>query len=263
MFPGGARVRPRLLLAVADACGLRDRSAALWSGVAIEFLHCASLVHDDLPCFDAAEVRRGRPSVHAAFGEELAVLVGDALIVGAFEVIASACTDSPALLPRLIGEIAAGVGSATGIVVGQAWESEPWVDLPVYHRAKTAALFRTCTRVGALAGGGDPDAWTELGERVGEAYQIADDLADVFGREGTVGKPTRRDASLGRPNAVHRLGPTAARVRLDGICRGLPASIPAISGAGGLVAELERMCTRLSPEAPFVPRAPHSRVTAA
>ena len=88
VFPGGARIRPRLCLAVAPACGDDDPAASDAAAAAIELLHCASLVHDDLPCFDDADLRRGRPSVHRAFGEPLAVLAGDALIVLAFETLA-------------------------------------------------------------------------------------------------------------------------------------------------------------------------------
>jgi geranylgeranyl diphosphate synthase type II len=247
VFPGGARVRPHLVLAVAQACGDRNRRAAIASAVAIELLHCASLVHDDLPCFDDADIRRGRPSVHAAFGEELAVLVGDALIVGAFDVLGSGCAHTPRLLASLIREIAAGVGSAGGIVAGQGWESEPKVDLHAYHRTKTAALFGAATRAGALASGADAQPWTELGLRLGEAYQIADDIADAIGREAAVGKPVGRDRALGRPNAVHCLGAMAARARLDAVRRSIAASIPAGIDAAPLVAELESMCARLMP----------------
>ena len=88
VFPRGARIRPRLCLAVAAACGDDDPAAANGAAAAIELLHCASLVHDDLPCFDNADTRRGRPSVHRAYGEPLAVLAGDALIVLAFQTIA-------------------------------------------------------------------------------------------------------------------------------------------------------------------------------
>jgi geranylgeranyl diphosphate synthase type II len=263
VFPGGARVRPHLVLAVAHACGDRNRRAAIASAVAIELLHCASLVHDDLPCFDDADIRRGRPSVHAAFGEELAVLVGDALIVGAFDVIAVGCAPAPRLLASLIREIAAGVGSAAGIVAGQGWESEPRVDLRAYHRTKTAALFVASTRAGALAGGADAEPWTELGARLGEAYQIADDIADAVGREAAVGKPIGRDRALGRPNAVHCLGAMAARARLDSIRRSIASSIPDGVDAERLVAELECMCARLlPPPALEVPDAENS-VTAA
>ena len=86
VFPGGARVRPRLCLAVGLACGIKPAGLLTAAAIAIELLHCASLVHDDLPCFDDADTRRGQPSVHAAFGERLAVLSGDALIVHAYDV---------------------------------------------------------------------------------------------------------------------------------------------------------------------------------
>ena len=89
-FPGGARIRPRLCLAVAQACGEDQPAVTDAAAAAIELLHCASLVHDDLPCFDDAPIRRGKPSVHRAFGEQLAVLAGDALIVLAFETLALA-----------------------------------------------------------------------------------------------------------------------------------------------------------------------------
>src|SRR5215475_13888796 len=90
VFPGGARIRPRLCLAVAHACGDDEPAVAYRAAASIELIHCASLVHDDLPCFDDADIRRGRPSVHKAFGERLAVLAGDGLIVLAFEALGRA-----------------------------------------------------------------------------------------------------------------------------------------------------------------------------
>ena len=141
VFPRGARVRPRLCLAVAAACGddapgLTDAAAA-----AVELLHCASLVHDDMPCFDDAPVRRGRPSVHRAFGEPLALLAGDALIVLAFQTMARAGAALPARLVPVLEAVGGGVGVPHGIVAGQAWECEPLADLGEYHRQKTGALF--------------------------------------------------------------------------------------------------------------------------
>src|ERR1700743_274413 len=104
VFPKGARGRPRLCHAVASACGDDQPGATDAAGAAIELLHCASLVHDDLPCFDNADVRRERPSVHAAFGEPLAVLAGDALIVLAFQTMARASC-SPLRMTRLISTV--------------------------------------------------------------------------------------------------------------------------------------------------------------
>ena len=113
VFPKGARVRPRLCHAVAHACGDDQPDATAAAGVAIELLHCASLVHDDLPCFDNADLRRGRPSVHAAFGEPLAVLAGDALIVLAFQTLGRAQC-SPERLAKLILVVGNSVGVPRG-----------------------------------------------------------------------------------------------------------------------------------------------------
>ena len=108
VFPRGARVRPRLCLAVARACGEDDPAITDAAAAAIELLHCASLVHDDLPCFDDAATRRGRPSVHYAFGQPLAVLAGDALIVLAFQTLARGAVRSPArLVPKELAQRAA------------------------------------------------------------------------------------------------------------------------------------------------------------
>ena len=119
VFPGGARVRPRLCLATAVACGNDDPRLALAAAAAIELLHCASLVHDDLPCFDDATLRRGRPSVHCAFGERLAVLAGDALIVLAFEVLAAAEARNPTRLAPLLRQIGRSVGRPTASLRGK------------------------------------------------------------------------------------------------------------------------------------------------
>ena len=180
---GGARIRPTILLSVALACGddrpaLSDASAA-----ALELIHCASLVHDDLPAFDNADTRRGKPSVHRAYGEPLAILAGDSLIVLAFEVLARAAGDQPLRALRLVQTLAQRTGMPGGICAGQGWESEPVVNLGAYHRAKTGALFVAATQMGALAAGQDAEPWEELGARIGAAFQVADeqvgDLVDV------------------------------------------------------------------------------------
>ena len=151
VFPGGARIRPQLCLAVAQACGDDDPALSDAAATAIELLHCASLVHDDLPCFDDATTRRGRASVHFAFGESLAVLAGDALIVRAFQTLGAAASRSPLRLPALLSTIASSTGMPHGIVAGQAWECEPRVLLSDYQRAKTGSLFSAATIAGAQA----------------------------------------------------------------------------------------------------------------
>ncbi|MBE7244192.1 MAG: polyprenyl synthetase family protein, partial [Actinomycetospora chiangmaiensis] len=148
VFPGGHRIRPRLCLSIARACGEDDPEGADSAAAAIELLHCASLVHDDLPCFDDAPVRRQKPAVHVAFGAPIAVLTGDALIVLAFETLARGARRYPARLARLVGLLGRAAGSPMGISAGQAWEAEAHVDLSAYQQAKTGALFAAATVLG-------------------------------------------------------------------------------------------------------------------
>ncbi|MDE1924496.1 MAG: polyprenyl synthetase family protein, partial [Gammaproteobacteria bacterium] len=176
VFPGGARIRPRLCLAVARACGEDQPALTDAAAAAIELLHCASLVHDDLPCFDDAATRRGRAAVHKAFGEPVAVLAGDALIVLAFQSLAVAAGGTPMRLAPLLNTVARAAGAPHGISAGQAWESEAVIALEHYQRAKTGALFAAATAAGAGAAGALDAGWHRLGERIGEAYQIADDI---------------------------------------------------------------------------------------
>jgi geranylgeranyl diphosphate synthase type II len=248
VFPGGARIRPRLCLAVAGACGDDAPALADATAAALEFLHCASLVHDDLPCFDDAALRRGRPTVHRVFGEPLAVLVGDALIVLAFETLARAGASAPERMVTLISTLARASGSPHGLVAGQAWESEPTAPLEDYHRAKTGSLFMAATMGGALAAGRDPAPWRAMGDRLGAAYQVADDLLDAVSEPHEAGKPTLRDAALARPSAVTALGVTGAVARLRGLVAEAVESVPECQGAAPLRALVLQMADRLVPE---------------
>ena len=250
VFPGGARVRPQLSLSVAIACGDDRPAASDAAAAAIELIHCASLVHDDLPCFDAADLRRGRPSVHCAYGEALAVLAGDALIVMAFEVLSGTAVAEAGRSADLTLALARATGMPGGICAGQAWESEAEIDLAAYHRAKTGSLFVAATRMGAIAAGVDPEPWSELGARIGEAFQVADDLHDVLYREEDMGKPAGQDAARGRPNAVADLGVAGAIRRLEDILGGAIASIPACPGEAALCAVVRKQAERLTPVAP-------------
>jgi geranylgeranyl diphosphate synthase type II len=249
VFPGGARVRPQLCLAVAAACGDDQPGLSAATGAALELLHCASLVHDDLPCFDDAATRRGRPSVHAAFGEPVAVLAGDGLIVLAFETLALAGRAAPERLPGLLSAVARGVGMPMGIVAGQAWESEPDANLSHYHRTKTGALFVAATTGGALAAGADPTRWAGLGEALGEAYQIADDLLDAASTGASdCGKPLGQDAARLRPNAVRALGIQGAVEHLEHLVVDAVDSIPDCAGSDALRALVRAQATRLVPK---------------
>jgi geranylgeranyl diphosphate synthase type II len=230
VFPGGARIRPRLTLAVARACEDTDPAMASAAAAAIEFLHCASLVHDDLPCFDDADMRRGKPSLHKAYGEPLAVLAGDALIVLAFETLAEAPARRPQSLGTVLRVVGGAVGSRGGIVAGQAWESEPAIDCALYHQAKTGALFAGATMAGAAAAGVAHQDWRGLGEKLGEAFQVADDIRDVAATPQELGKPCGQDAAHLRPNyaLAHGLGPAIAH--LDALVLEAIAAIPDCPG---------------------------------
>ena len=225
VFPGGSRLRPRLLLAVASACGDRRPHVADAAAVGVELVHCASLVHDDLPCFDDAALRRGKATLHVMHGEPLALLVGDALIVHAFETVARSGSSEALCV------LAEATGAHGGIVAGQAWESESDPPLDEYHRAKTASLFEAAAAMGAIAAEVDAAPWRRFGELVGRAYQAADDLADATRAETELGKSTGRDVALGRPSVVRTYGITSARRRMATLVAAAMDSVPACSGS--------------------------------
>jgi len=234
VFPGGARIRPQLCLAVARACGDDDPGLSDAAAAAVELLHCASLVHDDLPCFDDAPTRRGQASVHAAYGERLAVLAGDGLIVLAFQALALAGARNPQRLVRLLATLGRGVGVPYGITAGQAWECEPRVTLGDYQRAKTGALFAAATCAGAEAAGMSGDTWRALGEWLGEAYQVADDVRDVMADPLLLGKPVGRDVALGRPSSAKEQGLCGAIQHFDRLVACAIEAVPPCRGAGQL-----------------------------
>jgi geranylgeranyl diphosphate synthase type II len=240
VFGGGARLRPTLCLAVAASCGEGDPRAPEAAAVALEFIHCASLVHDDLPCFDDAPVRRGKPTVHAAFGVSTAVLAGDALIVLAFSALARPdCAGMVTLLAQA-------TGPARGIIAGQAWESESAPSLDEYHRAKTAALFEAAAIFGARSAGADARDWRTFGEWVGRAYQAADDVLDAMGGgEAGTEKTMGRDEALGRPSVVRAYGLSAARRRVTRCLERATESLPATRNGAPIGAWLDRFAARL------------------
>ncbi|RGP36981.1 polyprenyl synthetase family protein [Pseudotabrizicola alkalilacus] len=247
VFPGGARIRPTILLSVALACGDDRPGLSDAAAVALELIHCASLVHDDLPAFDDADLRRGKATVHRAFGEPLAVLAGDSLIVLAFEVLARAGGDAPERALRLVAHLAQRTGMPHGICAGQGWESETQIDLDAYHRAKTGALFIAATQMGALAAGQDAEPWEELGARIGAAFQVADDLKDALLGAEDMGKPAGQDAAHGRPSAVAALGVSGAVAHLRDILGGAIASIPACPGEAMLAQMVRAYAEKMTP----------------
>jgi len=248
VFPGGARVRPRLSLAAAQACGGDDPELAVATAAAIELLHCASLVHDDMPAFDDAATRRGRLTVHKAYGEPLALLAGDALIVLAFQHVLRCATAHPERVTAVLRIVGDAVGTPLGIVAGQAWECEQRVDVSAYHRAKTAALFAGASMAGAAAAGGPVEDWRAVGERLGEAYQVADDIGDALAAEEEFGKPVGQDAVHGRPSAVRELGLRGAVARLEALADSAAAAVPECRGREQLGGLIRQEARRLLPK---------------
>jgi geranylgeranyl diphosphate synthase type II len=248
VFPGGARIRPRLTLSVAQACGDDLPALSGAAAAAVELLHCASLVHDDLPCFDGADTRRGKASVHKAFGEALAVLAGDGLIILAFETIAAADDTQPQRTVALSRIIAQATGMPGGIVAGQAWESEPSIDLVRYQQSKTGSLFAGAAKAGACAAGADAQPWAALGFKLGEAFQVADDIRDICCSAGEIGKPIGQDAAHGRPNAVTEIGLRGAVHRLSSLIDEAVASVPDCPGQAALREKIERESRQFLPK---------------
>ncbi len=253
VFSGGARIRPQLCMAVAIACGDDDPLLTDAAAVALELMHCASLVHDDMPVFDNADTRRGQPTVHKVHGEPLALLAGDGLIVMAYRVLLQGAGQGAGAhaqrLTALMDNLTRGVGLPDGIVAGQAWECENAADLSQYQRAKTGALFVSATCAGALSSGSDPAPWAALGESLGEAYQVADDIRDVMVDADTLGKPAGQDLLHARPSSAHALGLEGAIGHFQSLIERAVASIPACACRDMLRQLVLREAERLVPPA--------------
>ena len=224
---GGKRLRPFLLVETAAVFG-SARSGALAAGAALELVHCYSLVHDDLPAMDDDDLRRGRPTVHKAFDEATAILVGDALLTLAFDVMARPDVHAdPSVRIALVAELARASGLG-GMVGGQMLDLaaegrfEPKralgeSEIATLQAMKTGALIRFACRAGAILGQADTAARADIdryGTAIGKAFQIADDLLDVEGDAKTLGKAAGKDAAAGKATFVAALGPDGARARL-------------------------------------------------
>ncbi|MGY0634380.1 polyprenyl synthetase family protein [Luteimonas sp. A478] len=219
---GGKRMRPLLAHASGHACGA-DPDVLDGPATAIELIHAYSLVHDDLPAMDNDDLRRGQPTVHVAFNEATAILVGDALQSLAFQVLA----DTPVTGDRrvaMLRELAVASG-AIGMCGGQALDlaatgkgaEASLEDLERLHALKTGALIRAAVRMGALAAGADDDQRKQLdvfADTLGLAFQIRDDLLDVEGESETLGKTAGKDAAQDKATFPALIGVEASRSRL-------------------------------------------------
>lgn len=226
LFSGGKRVRPMLALlsceAVGGAMGLAHASAA-----AVEMIHAFSLVHDDLPALDNDELRRGKPTLHKAHGEAMAILAGDGLLTHAFSVICRETKD-PALVGLLCTELCRGTGA---MIDGQVYDTlggfrgalSDEEKLLAIHHNKTGALITASCRMGALAGmwpeidGSKLDAITAYGRAMGLMFQAVDDLLDVESTPDTLGKATQKDAEAGKLTYPGVFGVEGTRARIRGL----------------------------------------------
>jgi geranylgeranyl diphosphate synthase type II len=225
----GKRLRPLLVLMAAEACG-GDRGltvpAAMSAACAVEMVHTYSLIHDDLPAMDNDDLRRGLPTCHAAFGEPVAILAGDALLAQAFEVLAAGTRPADVAAACCV-ELGRAAG-ATALVGGQADDLAAErsgggrEDLERIHRRKTGALFLASLRMGGLIGGATPaqlNDLTEYGRRLGLAFQIVDDLLDAGGDASAVGKRVGKDSDRGKLTFPRLWGLEASRERAATLVR--------------------------------------------
>jgi geranylgeranyl diphosphate synthase, type II len=215
----GKRLRPRLVLLAATVCGgaIDD---ALTAACAVEMIHTYSLVHDDLPAMDDDDLRRGRPTCHKVYGEAIGILVGDALLARAFEIMATDVrpADRAARCCAVLGHAA----GATALVGGQASDLAGGVtgdDIPSLesiHRRKTGALITASLELGGICAGATPPQLAALktyGQNLGLAFQITDDLLDVSGSQDAMGKRIAKDADRGKATYPQLLGIEASRDR--------------------------------------------------
>ncbi|MFZ9745782.1 MAG: polyprenyl synthetase family protein [Opitutaceae bacterium] len=216
---GGKRLRPILCLAAAEMCGTLPDDA-LPAAVALECVHTYSLIHDDLPCLDNDDLRRGRPTLHRAFDEATALLAGDALLTHAFVLLSTAHAARPGLAHALIRELADAAGSRR-LIGGQMEdvlaEQRPDVsaaDLEFIHRNKTAAMLEASLVMGGLVAGA-PDstlaALRRAGGHLGLCFQIVDDVLDATADQATLGKTPGKDARAGKATYVSLHGLKTAR----------------------------------------------------
>ena len=216
---GGKRLRPLLLTATAAMYGV-DRTQALRAAIAIEAIHAYSLVHDDLPCMDDDDLRHGKPTVHKAFGEGIAVLAGDALQTFAFEVIAGTSTSGDPFVRAELVEVLARAAGAGGMVGGQALDITAqgaalgMREITRLQQLKTGALLAAAVEMGAVMGKVAPEGRSHVrsyARDIGLAFQISDDLLDYQGDEAKAGKALRKDAAAGKATFVGLMGAERAR----------------------------------------------------
>ncbi len=218
LLAGGKRMRPILALAAAEACGGKTQRA-LPAACAVECVHTYSLIHDDLPCMDDDDFRRGRPTSHKVFGEGIAVLAGDALLTVAFEILAGASETSRYKTSDLIKELSSAAGSRY-LIAGQVADLEAEgkkstrAELRFIHEGKTAAMIAVSLRLGAMSANATAkqlEAVTVFGNSLGLAFQVIDDILDITQTSEKLGKSAGKDLKAQKTTYPALIGLDAAR----------------------------------------------------
>ncbi|MBQ8907961.1 MAG: polyprenyl synthetase family protein [Clostridia bacterium] len=232
VMAGGKRIRPFLVLSVAKMLGGREENA-IYLAAALEMVHTYSLIHDDLPCMDDDDLRRGKPTNHKIYGEAVATLAGDALLTGAFELIAASGLSDKAVRHAVL--TLASAAGADGMVGGQIMdlssseEDEDFNRLIKMHSLKTGALMVAAVKLGLLCAEGateaDATAFTAYARYLGLAFQIVDDVLDVVGDEAELGKSVGKDKEAGKKTFLHYLSPEEAMQYATEITERAKASI--------------------------------------
>ena len=246
---GGKRLRPSLALMACEAVGDgQANEVAKRAAIAVELVHCYSLVHDDLPAMDDDDLRRGRPTAHVKFGQALAILAGDALLTRAFAVLTECRQPQSALL---VSELAKAAGSA-GMVAGQVGDMdlcqvpEGREGLDFIHLRKTGFLIRASARMGAICADANDEqllAVSNYAESIGLAFQLVDDLLDVTGQIELLGKTPGKDQASGKRTYVSVLGLKTTRQMSDELTS---QAIEAIRPLGRAAAKLRKLAELLA-----------------
>lgn len=247
---GGKRIRPVLLLEFCRVCGGDVKKALPWA-VALEMIHTYSLIHDDLPCMDDDDMRRGRPSCHIQYGEEYALLAGDGLLTRAFGLIAGSALakENPSCAVEAIAVLSELAG-VEGMIGGQTVDLKnegkkaSLETLEIMDSLKTGALIVCAAKLGCLAAGADEEktcAAVTFCKKIGHAFQIVDDILDVVGDESELGKPIGSDGESSKSTYVSILGLDKSREYADKLTREAVEALEILGSEAGLLKEIASM----------------------
>lgn len=253
---GGKRIRAMLVYMAAQACQSSDTDSEMidCAAAAVEFVHCYSLIHDDLPAMDDDELRRGKPSCHIAFGEANAILAGDALQTLAFTLLTQAGNGKAQLRLTLLAQLTEAAG-INGMVGGQAidlavtGQSLSYSELVTMHQLKTGALIEAAVAMGASCSGATANqqqALLEYAQAIGLAFQIQDDILDIEGESIDIGKPQGTDIAAKKATYPAILGLEAAKAEAQALCDSALASLSVFDQKAAPLRDLARFIIKRS-----------------